>query len=354
MSRLKVLVLMGGNSPEREVSLSTGCQILGALDPERYEAVGMDAAVLSLHPFTRDSEDMLLGAEDCNEEVDEILSELPKKIATVMSDDASGSMLTEGKKPAKAPDVVFIAMHGPGGEDGKIQGLLDTLRIPYTGSGVLASALAMNKVMSKRLLRAVGIPVPRDMVIARGDDVSDLIDRVSKSLGWPVIVKPNEQGSTIGMSIVRRSEDLGEAIKLALRYDRVALIEEYIQGVEITAGLIGNENPRVLPLIEIVTPTGFYDYEAKYKAGGSEHIIPARIPDELTRKAQAIAAQVHAELGCRGMSRVDMMGRGDEIFVLEANTIPGMTPTSLLPQAAEAAGIGFGELLDEIIQLAVK
>lgn len=354
MSRLKVLVLMGGNSPEREVSLSTGRQILGTLAPERYEAIGMDAAVLSLSPFSKHREGKLPDAGDCEGAEGEVLSKLPKRIAEIMAEEASGSVLKEEGNPSRSPDVVFIAMHGPGGEDGKIQGLLDTLQIPYTGSGVLASALAMNKVMSKRLMRAAGIPVPRDIVIAKGDKVSDLVDRVERSLRWPVIVKPNEQGSTIGMSIARRAEDLDEALKLAMRYDRVVLIEEYIHGVEITAGLIGNENPRVLPLIEIVTPTGFYDYDAKYKAGGSEHIIPARISNEMTRKAQAIAAQVYVELGCRGMSRVDMMVRGEEIFVLEANTIPGMTPTSLLPQAAEAAGIGFRELLDEIIRLAIE
>jgi D-alanine-D-alanine ligase len=259
------------------------------------------------------------------------------------------------------PDVVFIALHGKGGEDGTIQGMLELLGLPYTGSGVLASALAMDKSMTKRLFRTHGIPVIDDVQIERGHCLpeSALVARVEAALGgFPVFVKPNAEGSTFGCTLVTAPEQLAAAIAEALRYDRRALIEKYIQGTEITVGVLGNageeDGLQALPIIEIVPKSAFYDYESKYAEGGSEHIIPARISHALTRRAQDIALQCHELLGCRGMSRTDMIVAGDRLYVLEVNTIPGMTPTSLLPQAAAYAGIPFSALLDRLIASALK
>lgn len=299
---------MGGSSSERSISLSTGQQILSALDPERYDARALDPA--DLHG------------------PDGLLAQL-----------------------ADPPDVAFIALHGKGGEDGSVQGLLEVLGIPYTGSGVLASALAMDKSKTKRLLRSHGVPAPDEVLVhrCRRPAEAEVDAQIAAQFGYPVIVKPNQGGSTIGCRIVRSRPELAGALDEALEQDAVALVEPLLAGVEITAGVLGNEEPEVLPLIEIVPKGGFYDYEAKYAPGGSAHLIPARISARAEELARRYAATAHSALGCRGMSRVDMIVDGDSPVVLEVNTIPGMTPTSLLPDAARAAGIGFGELLDRLI-----
>jgi len=333
---------MGGTSSERAISLSTGRQIVAALDPQKYDVLALDAAALSGG-----------GA-----------AALPAAAPTLgSSQDAAGMELAPldvGRvavpEGGLRPDVAFIALHGKGGEDGTIQGMLELLGIPYTGSGVLASALAMDKAMTKRLLRAEGIPVPGELIVRglRAWDPVAAAARIQESFGFPVIVKPNAQGSTIGCTIVRGARELDAAVREALRHDTVALVEQYLEGVEITAGLLGNDEPQVLPLIEIVPRGGFYDYEAKYAPGGSAHIIPARIPEEAAAVAREHARACHVLLGCRGMSRVDMILSEGTPCVLEVNTIPGMTPTSLLPEAARAAGISFPRLLDLLIGFALE
>lgn len=312
--KLKVAVLMGGTSSERPVSLATGKMILASLDPDKYDATGID--VPDLFALTPDN---------------------PNR-----------------------PDVVFIALHGKGGEDGTVQGMLEVLGLPYTGSGVLASALAMDKFRTKRLLKQYDVPVIDDLLFQRTEMLSAeyVAGSISARLGgFPVFVKPNAEGSTFGCSLVETPEELLPALENALKYDEMALVEKYIRGTEITVGIL--EDARqitgrlVLPVVEIVPKAKFYDYESKYASGGSEHIIPARISAELTEKVKVIAEGCHYLLGCRGMSRTDMIVVGDEIFVLEVNTIPGMTPTSLLPDAAAHAGIPFAELLDRIIASAL-
>ena len=218
---------------------------------------------------------------------------------------------------AEPLDVVFISLYGTWGEDGRIQGLLDTLGLPYTGSGVLASALAMDKVMAKT-------------------------------------VKPVQQGSSVGASIVARAVDLEAAIAGALRFDTRALVEERIVGTELTVPVIGNDEPIALPVVEIVTKHAFFDYSAKYDAGESEEIVPARVPADVAKRAQGLGLRAHLALGCRGMSRTDLIWVGERMAVLEVNTIPGMTANSLLPKAARAAGIPFGELLDRLVQWALE
>lgn len=340
--KLKVAVLMGGRSAEREVSLSTGRQVLNALDPEKYAVYALDTALGQRYlPDVVQADRSLEAMKTASGGVEiQALTQLPE-VAT-----------------AERPDVVFIALHGPGGEDGTVQGFLEMLGIKYTGSGILASALAMDKVRCKALLSTENIIMPADVVFERHDSVR--LRRapriVSESLGYPVVVKPSKQGSSFGTTIVHKEADLGEALDKAFRYDNTVMVEQKIEGIEITVAVIGNRDPAVLPIIEIVPPeaNGFFDYEAKYSTqkGAAEEIIPARIPEDLAEEAREIAKRCHRLLGCRGMSRTDMFATEDGIITLEVNTIPGMTATSLLPKAAAAAGIPFPLLLDRLIALA--
>ena len=302
-AKRKVAVLMGGTSAERDVSLSTGKQILGALDESRYSVTALDTA------------------------------DIPGLLKSLAED---------------RPEVAVIALHGKGGEDGTLQGLLDLLGIPYTGSGVLASALAMDKAMSKRVLTAAGVSMPQDITLRRGETLTC-------EIALPCIVKPNALGSTIGMAIARTNAEISPAVDAAFGYDDTVLIEQFITGTEITVPILGNANLEVLPIVEIVPKGGFYDYEAKYTAGATDEIVPARISETLSSDARRIAQLCHRTLGCRGMSRTDMIITPEGwIYTLEVNTIPGMTPTSLLPRSAEAAGYSFSSLLDRLITLALE
>ncbi|MBE0448635.1 MAG: D-alanine--D-alanine ligase [Actinobacteria bacterium] len=306
----RVVVLMGGRSAEREISLLTGEQVYHALIQREYEAVKID--------------------------FDERVIQ---------------------KLMAVNPDVVFIALHGRFGEDGTVQGLLEALSLPYTGSGVMASALGINKAMSKRIFQAVGIDTPLYAVVLACDynEHSDRIhEDVIASIDTPLVVKPACEGSTIGMSMVKEARELTAAFETAFSYDAVVVVERFIEGVELTVGVLGNE-PIALPTLEIITKTEFYDYNTKYTKGLSEHIIPARLPEDQRLKAQKIAVQAHKSLGCRGFSRVDMIvDAWGQVYVLEVNTIPGMTALSLFPDAARAAGYDFPDLVAYIVELALE
>ncbi len=306
--KLTVALLAGGKSAEREVSLKSGEQVFQALDKKKYEIKRYDPSV-----------------------------DLPK-----LAGDASGI------------DVALIILHGRMGEDGTIQGLLESLGIPYQGSKVLGSAIAMNKILSKQLYVQAGLPVASYLVMDRTRPEPTV--NVLEQLGLPLVVKPEHEGSSIGLSIVRNADSLTEALQLAWRYDRRCLVEKYIAGTEITCGVLGNDTLQALPLVEIIPGQGheFFDYKAKYTPGASSEICPARISAELTEKAQRYGIIAHKALFGRGYSRTDMIVSGDEIFILETNTIPGMTQTSLYPQAAAAAGISFSALLDRLIELAME
>ncbi|MFN3698826.1 MAG: D-alanine--D-alanine ligase [Dictyoglomus sp.] len=256
-------------------------------------------------------------------------------------------------------DVAIIAAHGKYGEDGTIQGLLELIGIPYVGSGVLASALALNKIMAKKIFSFHNIPTPKWKELSKKEletkDLEDILKDLA-NLKKPWIVKPATQGSTIGLSVVKEEKELQKALENAFQYDEHIVIEEFIQGLEITAGIYDIEKPICLPLIEIIPKTGFYDYKTKYTPGLSDHIIPARLPKEIYKKAQGLGILAHQALGCRHLSRVDMIveKRTNNIYVLEVNTIPGMTETSLYPEAAKAFGIEFPDLIDSFIKAALK
>lgn len=306
MKTKTVAVLMGGRSAEREISLLTGQEIFQALGQAGYAAFKVEA--------------------------DESMWEILR---------------------AKRPDAVFIALHGRGGEDGTVQGMLELLGLPYTGSGVLASALGMNKTASKIMFQAANLDTPRFVAIGVGSEKEDLAEFLRET-GYPVVVKPCREGSTIGLSVVESEEELPQALKLAATHDDQILVEEFVEGKEVTVGVLGNDEPTALPTLEISYKNKTYDYEAKYTAGMSEHIIPARIGPEQERKAKEMALAAHRALGCSGFSRVDLIVASDRMCVLEVNTIPGMTRLSLFPDAARAAGIEFPDLVSRIVGLALE
>jgi len=245
-------------------------------------------------------------------------------------------------------------LHGAYGEDGTVQGMLELLNIPYQGTGVLGSALCMNKLAAKLVYERCDIPIPAYAIVRKGQAIQ--IDQLTAQLGLPVVVKPVVGGSSIGMTIVRSADRLQAAVNDAFEQDNTVLVEAFIQGIEVTGSVLGNDDPEALPLIEIIPDPkhDFFNYEAKYILGASQEICPARIGPALTARAQALACQAHRALFCSGYSRTDMMVRGDDIYVLETNTIPGMTPTSLFPQAAREAGVSFAQLLDRLIELGIQ
>ena len=308
MSKIRLALIAGGKSDEREVSLNGAAGVEKELDVDKYDVVRYDPAT-DLEAIAHDAESI---------------------------------------------DVAFVLLHGLFGEDGTIQGFLDLLDIPYQGAGVLGSALAMNKNLAKILYRLNGLPVA-PWVMADKED-KDAPQRITEQLKVPYVVKPVKQGSSIGMTIVREEKALPEALELAFKHDDEVMVEEYIQGREVTVGVIGNDNLLALPLVEIIPDSrfDFFDYEAKYMAGASEEICPAKVSEAIRDKAQAYAITAHRTLQLRGYSRTDMIVNEDGIFVLETNTIPGMTPTSLLPQAAAEAGLLFPQLLDKLIELAME
>ncbi|NLW44160.1 MAG: D-alanine--D-alanine ligase [Syntrophomonadaceae bacterium] len=308
---MRIAVLMGGKSREREVSLRSGKAVTEALLRKGYDAIPVDAA------------------EDVTAKLKEI-----------------------------KPDLAFIALHGRYGEDGTIQGLLEVMELPYTGSGVACSAICMDKVLTKKLLIYEGIPTAPFTVIDREDYYQNsgaVLEKITNDLGLPVVVKPATQGSSIGTSIIREEKALDGAVAEALSMSEQAVAEKFIDGVEITASVLGNNEPVVLPLIEIVPAQGFYDYEAKYTPGGSAHIIPARISDQAAEKVNSIARRIYRSFNCRGFSRIDfLIDSSEQPWVLEVNTIPGMTDLSLFPDAAGHYGMGYDDLVEEIVKLAVE
>ena len=308
MSRLSVALIAGGVSGEREVSLKGAEGVEQALDPQKYEVDRYDPA-----------------------------TDLPRIAAD------AGSI-----------DVAFILLHGIHGEDGTMQGFLELLNIPYQGAGVLGSAMAMDKNLAKTMYRMHGLSVAKWEMAVKVDvaDLSRLLDR----LQLPLVIKPVRQGSSIGMSIVREPGALPASLQQAFMHDSEVMVEEFISGREITVGVLGNDDLVALPLVEIIPDEkyDFFDYEAKYKPGATKEVCPAEVSDSVRKQAQQYGLIAHQALQLRGYSRTDMIVRDDEIFILETNTIPGMTPTSLLPQAAAEYGLSFPALLDRLIELALE
>jgi D-alanine-D-alanine ligase len=304
---MKVAVLKGGSSLERGVSLRSAARVEDALEELGHEPIGIDVG--------RDL-------------VDRLRSE--------------------------RPDVVFIALHGPGGEDGTVQELLEILDLPYTGPGVAACALCMDKVASKHEIRAAGVPTPDwaafNATAFRELGAADTLDEIEARLGFPLVVKPASQGSSLGVEFASSRDEVPQALVAAFSYDDRVLLERYVKGRELAVSVLGADP---LPTVEAIPrEEDFFNFEARYEIGRTEYVCPAELPEAAARAVQELATRTYEALGCSGFARVDLMLGADGPRVLEVNAIPGLTDTSLFPMAAEAAGIGFAELVERILSSA--
>jgi D-alanine-D-alanine ligase len=305
---MKIAVLRGGKSAERQVSLRSGEQVIEALAGRGHDVAGVDLD-LTTWDVLRD------GGFEC----------------------------------------VFNALHGRLGEDGTVQGMLELLGLPYTGSGVLASALCMDKARANRVMAGAGLHVPEfeELEIKEGV-AADVVERLVSRFGLPLVIKPVREGSTIGLTIAHDDDAVASGLVLAGRYDRRVLVQRFAAGTEVTIGVLATPEVQVLPTLEIVSDNPVYDYDAKYTAGKSHHIIPARIPEAARGAVSDAARRAFLELGCSGMGRVDaIVDAGGTPWMLEVNTVPGLTALSLLPDAARAAGIAFDELCQRLVDHAV-
>jgi len=307
-NKIRIAVLSGGWSKERSVSINSGKAVLGALDKGKYEIFSFD----------------------------------PKDDLNVLW------------QQRYELDLVFNVLHGKYGEDGRIQGLLEVFGIPFVGSGVLSSAMAMNKRVTKEVYRSVGLRVPKDIILKKEEVVS--ISKIRDMLGTPVVIKPVSEGSSIGVSIMENDRDILAGIEKAFQFDQEILLEEYVSGREITCAVIGRQHLETLPLVEIVPKEShqFFDFDAKYTAGETNEICPAQIDSYLQNEASEMAQNAHLALQCRDWSRTDMIIENDIIYMLETNTIPGMTKTSLVPLAAKGNGWNLGQLLDRMISTCLR
>jgi len=314
---MKLAVILGGTSTERDISLKSGNAIYDSLLRNGYEVKKIDPKYDDIY------------------------------------------LLLKSFKP----DSVFIALHGLGGEDGSIQGFLEQLNIPYTGSKVLGSSLCMNKIYTQTIMKAHNIPIPDFFTIKRKDyktiNIETIVEQIENSFGFPVLVKAPSQGSTLGIYFINKtdvsfSKQLESAFLDGFKFEDELMIEKMITpSDEITIGLLGNEKAFPLPTLEITTVSGYYDFDSKYTKGMCEHIIPARLPEKVRNRAKKLAVNIYEILGCKGFARADFMVKGDDIYLIDINTIPGFTEMSLLPDAAAFIGITFDELTNYIIQMSL-
>jgi len=328
---MKVIVLLGGTSAERDVSIASGVQVAGALRNAGHEVVAFDTAHGALS--RAEEERLLAGGIGAAPPETETLGLLQGGLSDLSRDGSLGN-----------PDVVFLALHGGTGEDGTIQAMLDLTGLPYTGSGHAASAMAMDKDVSKHLFRAAGIATPDWLMAPAGQETDPA------AIGFPAVVKPNRQGSTIGLTIVHQTSGLTSAIDRARSYNREVMIERFVPGRELTVGILDG---CALPPGEIIPRrSDIFDYESKYQDGGAEEVFPAALSPKQTGLIQDLALKAHRALKLGAYSRIDFRLDDNGVFwCLEANTLPGMTSASLLPRAARAAGIGFEELCNRIVRL---
>ena len=342
---MKIAVLCGGLSPERNVSISSGTKIAGALQESGHQVVLLD---------------MFFGLEDYTGDIAAIFDNPPALGGTHIDESAPDLESVRAQRKLKSPslfgehvlevcamaDIVFLALHGRTGEDGRVQATLDLLGIPYTGSGYLGSALAMNKELSKVLFRHSGIPIPAGIVLEKGAESYN-------DVGFPCVVKPCSGGSSVGTSIVYSRDEYDAALEFAFRFEARVLVERYVKGRELTVGVMDG---RAMPVIEIIPKSGWYDYKNKYQAGLTEELCPAPLSPEDTDRVQRLAERVAEALMIDVYCRADfLMDESDgQLYCLEANTLPGMTPTSLVPQMGAAQGMDFGEVCEKIIAVSME
>ena len=339
--RMKIAIVVGGVSNERDISIKSGQHIFDHLSSINYDKCFVE--------ITKEGKWLLSGDK--------------LKIGDGVSKNKTLSILYSqrgiNKNDLESFDVIFLALHGKFGEDGKIQSILDIIGIPYTGSGVLASALSMNKAKTMQFLRSMDIKTPKFLQLLNKNDIDlKVVDKfIVENFGYPCIVKPNESGSSIGINIVHSVSDLSPAIKEAYQEDNQILIEEFIKGREFTCGVVGNSNQNkilALPPVEVLTDRKFFDYEAKYISKNTKEICPADIPSKLAEDIQSLSQRVHRAIGCDGLTRSDFILKNNELYFLEINTLPGLTEGSLCPKEVKAVGMTFSEFLDKQIKLAIE
>lgn len=341
---MNIVVLCGGLSAERDVSITGGTLAAKALRERGHNVVLIDSYFGYSEPYDDPSEIFTRGQTSELVSVGESEPDLEAIKASRNQDDGSvlGSNVIE---ICRAADITFLALHGEEGENGKLQATFDVMGVKYTGSGYLGSALAMNKTVTKELFMRAGIPTPPGITVYSGQTPYE-------NVGFPCVVKPCSGGSSVGTSIVNNPSEYEAALELAFRYEQAVIVEKYIKGRELTVGVIDG---KAMPVIEIIPKTGFYDYKNKYQAGATEEICPAPISDEDTRRIQALSEKVNRVLMIDAYCRADFLMDGDGVlYCLEANTLPGMTPTSLVPRMALQEGMSYGELCEKLIAVSMK
>lgn len=346
MKKINLAVIFGGKSDEHEVSLSSATGVIRALDQEKYNVLCVAISRDGSWMMGEDAKKYLEIGKKHGIKSDEV-KEFLKNQENAIGEFVSGEI--DGKKI----DLVFPILHGPYGEDGKLQGMLEMLGMKYVFSGVLTHALAMNKVKTKMVVEKFGVPVAADKVI---DEAVDL-DEVLREVEFPIVIKPVELGSSVGVSIAKNESEFKEGVKKGFSHSKELVLEQYVSGREFTVTVMGGDEPETLAVTEIVPVVSeFYDYKAKYEEGGSKHFCPADIPKDIESEMKRHAIEVFKALGCRDLSRADFIWNEKEkrMIFIEVNTIPGMTPTSLAPEAAGVAGMNFTQFLDRIIEGAMK
>ena len=341
---MKIVVLAGGISTERDVSLSSGVMIYQALKKNGHKAILLD---VYLGYQGEKIEDIFEKEEEWDKEIGVITDKNPdiEQIKAMRPDGAKNFFGPNVISICQAADVVFMALHGENGENGKIQACFDLMGITYTGTDYVSSAVCMDKGITKDIFDSYGIPTPAGIRLKKGE-------KEKRQVTFPCIVKACCGGSSVGVSIAWKEEEYDQALEEAFRYDKEVIVEQYIKGREFSVGVMEG---KALPVIEIAPLQGFYDYKNKYQAGSTIETCPAGISEEKTKEMQRYAEAAFQALRLKNYARMDfMMGEDGEIYCLEANTLPGMTPTSLLPQEAEAAGISFGELCEKIIDASMR
>lgn len=333
---MKIAVLLGGTSAERDVSITTGMAIARALKASGHTVEALDCAYGDRQIDFESSATSVIKATP--PDIEQEKAALDRNI-----------FKTVDYLIAQKFDIAFIALHGGYGENGQLQAVLELSRIPYTGSNSLASTIGMDKHLSKIMFLSAGVPTAPWYHTRRGQPLER--SEVEK-LGLPLVVKPNAQGSTVGLSIIKNWDELDAALATAYRYSDSVLLEQFVPGRELTVTVLGDE---VLPVVEIIPESGFYDYESKYQSGRTRYVTPAELPEDLTAEIQAATLRGFRAIGCSGYARIDFRLREDrQYFCLEVNTLPGMTPTSLVPKAAKARGIEFPELMERIIKMGLN
>lgn len=347
---MKIVVLAGGLSTERDVSFKTGEMVTKALRENGHQVILLDVFM-----GYSDKEEDLTGIFDRAEAVSVKVAAIPEtapdleKVKAQRKDQSDNFFGPNVIELCRMADIVFMALHGENGENGKIQAAFDLFGIRYTGTGYLGSALAMNKGMAKQLFLENGIPTPRGTSLKRGEDAAKI---ETSGIHFPCVVKPCSGGSSIGVSIVHDKAEYEQALKEAFRWENELVIEEYVKGREFSVGVIDFQ---ALPIIEIAPVEGFYDYKNKYKAGSTVETCPAELSEQITKEMQGYAEKVAEVLGLNTYSRTDfLLDAEDHIFCLEANTLPGMTPTSLLPQEAKVTGVDFNQLCEKLIESSMR